>query len=128
MYIIDDDLSVRRAMARLMRSAGLTQATFSSVEEFVSADVTDDNACIIADVRMPGSSGLDLPELLARVGRHLPVIFVTAQDTELTRQRARSAGAVGYFRKPVDDQALIDSIHWALGDTRNGTQPKAQPN
>ena len=88
-YIVDDDLSVRRAMSRLMRSADLRVATFSSVEDFVATNVAEDNACVVADVRMPGTSGLDLPEILARRGSQLPVIFVTAQDTEFTRDRAR---------------------------------------
>ena len=118
-YIIDDDSSVRRAMSRLMRSADLRVATFSSVEDFVATPVAEENACVVADVRMPGTSGLDLPEILARRGSLLPVIFVTAQDTEYTRDRARTVGAAGYFRKPVDDQALIDSIHWALVQSRS---------
>lgn len=118
-YIVEDDASVRRAMSRLMRSAGLSEAAFANVEEFVAADIEDTNACVVADVRMPGASGLDLPEILAGRGNQLPVIFVTAQDTEVTRERARNVGAAGYFRKPVDDQALIDSIHWALSQLRS---------
>jgi FixJ family two-component response regulator len=118
-YIVEDDASVRRAMSRLMRSAGLSEAAFANVKEFVAADIEDTNACVVADVRMPGASGLDLPEILAGRGNQLPVIFVTAQDTEVTRERARNVGAAGYFRKPVDDQALIDSIHWALSQSRS---------
>ena len=118
-YIIDDDPSVRRALSRLMRTAGLSEIAFASVEEFVAANVEDTNACVVADVRMPGASGLDLPEMLAKRGSQLPVIFVTAQDTELVREHARNVGAAGYFRKPVDDQALIDSIHWALSKSRS---------
>ncbi len=74
----------------------------------------DANACVISDVQMPGTSGLDLPVLLARAGRRVPVIFVTAHDTPETRDRAQSAGAVAYFRKPVDDQALLDAVAWAV--------------
>ena len=113
-YIIDDDESVRRALSRLLRSAGLDSLGFGSVAEFGEADVAQRDGCIIADVRMPGGSGLDLPDLLRRIGRELPVIILTAQDTEPTRAAAKRAGAAGFFRKPVDDQALLDAIHWVL--------------
>ena len=121
-YIIDDDPSVRKAMARLMRTAGLQESSFSSVEQFMNAGVNDAHACIVADVRISGTSGLDLPGLLAKSGRSIPVIFVTAQDSEEIRAVVRKLGAAGYFRKPVDDQALIDSIRWALGNSANSVQ------
>ena len=113
-YVIDDDASVRTALQRLIRSAGLEAAVFGSVAEFLAGDPPVPQACIVADVRMPGPSGLDLPALLARRGWRFPVIFVTAYDTAEARRLAREAGAVGYFRKPVDDQALLDAIQWAL--------------
>jgi FixJ family two-component response regulator len=91
--------------------------TFASVEEFMRADCPDDHACVISDVRMPGISGLELPGLLARAGRRLPVIFTTAHDTPETREIAQRAGAAAYFRKPVDDQALLDAIAWALSSS-----------
>ena len=92
--------------------------TFASVEDFVRSNPSDVNACVVSDIQMPGLSGLDLPALLARAGHQLPVIFVTAHDTPETRARAQSMGAVGYFRKPVDDQALLDAIAWALSGQR----------
>lgn len=92
--------------------------TFTSVEEFIASEFSDMNACVISDIQMPGTSGLDLPELLAGAGHHLPVIFVTARDTPETRDRAQSAGAAAYFRKPVDAQALLDAIAWALSGPR----------
>ena len=113
-YIVDDEPSVCTAYTRLTHSAKMESRTFESVEAFMQADVSDENACVICDVRMPGKSGLELPELLVRAGRHLPVIFVTAHDTEETRAIAQRVGAAAYFRKPVDDQALLDAIAWAL--------------
>lgn len=113
-YIVDDEPSVCTAYARLARSAKMQPRTFSSVEDFMRSDISDENACVISDIHMPGMSGLDLPGLLAGAGRRLPVIFVTVHDTPKSRERAQSAGAVAYFRKPVDDQALIDAIQWAL--------------
>jgi FixJ family two-component response regulator len=114
-YIVDDEPSVCTAYARLARSAQMQPRTFASVEEFLRADCTDENACVISDVRMPGITGLDLPGLLSKAGRRLPVIFTTAHDTDETREVAQRAGASAYFRKPVDDQALLDAIAWALG-------------
>ena len=86
----------------------------------MQADLCDDDACIISDVRMPGVSGLELPRLLAQAGRHLPVILVTAHDTVETRNRAQEVGAAAYFRKPVDDQALLDAIAWVRSGKQRG--------
>jgi FixJ family two-component response regulator len=88
--------------------------TFASVDDLMSSKITDENACVISDVAMPGTSGLELPSLLATAGLRLPVIFITANDTPETRSLAQRAGAAAYFRKPVDDQALLDAIAWAL--------------
>jgi FixJ family two-component response regulator len=109
-YVVEDEPSIRIAYERLVRSAHLRARTFASVEEFMGADCSDENACVVSDVRMPGTSGFELPALLARAGRHLPVIFVTAYDTPETRDIARRVGAAAYFRKPVDDQELLDAI------------------
>ncbi len=114
-YIIDNETSVSEAYARLVRSAKMLPRTFASVDEFMHTDLVDANACVISDVRMPGISGLELPSLLTRAGRTLPVILVTAHDTQEVRDNARRVGAAAYFRKPVDDQALLDAIAWALG-------------
>jgi len=116
-YVIDDDASVRTALERLMRSARLEVKLFESVRQFLNNADLKRPACVVADVRMPGESSLDLPASLARKGCQLPVIYVTAHDTEETRKLAHEVGAAGYFRKPVDDQALLDAIQWALGQT-----------
>jgi FixJ family two-component response regulator len=113
-YIVDDEPSICTAYARLVRSAKMQPRTFASVEDFMRAEFTDEHACVISDVQFPGKSGLELPVLLQHAGRHLPVIFVTAHDTSETRDLAQRAGAAGYFRKPVDDQALLDAIAWAV--------------
>ncbi len=113
-YVIDDDDFVRRAFARLLRSADLECETFSSPEEFMSIARQDKNACVIADIRMPGSTGLDLTERLISQGISIPVIVVSASDDPQTREYARQVGAVAFLQKPVDDQALLDAILWAL--------------
>ena len=113
-YIVDDEPSVCIALARLVRSAKMQPHAFASVEDFMRADLPDKNACVVSDVQFPGTSGLELPVLLSQAGRRLPVIFVTGQDTPEIRDRAQRLGAAAYFRKPVDDQALLDAIAWAL--------------
>ncbi len=118
-YIIDDEPSVCTAYARLLRSGKMHSQAFASIEDFLDSDIREANACVICDVQMPGASGLELPGLLAKGGRRLPVILVTAQDSAETRELAQRAGAAGYFRKPVDEQALLDAIAWALGRPSN---------
>ena len=113
-YVIDDDESVRRAFQFLFESVDLDVQTFCSAEEFLENASLSDGSCIILDMRMPGMTGLDLlRELLARKIR-IPVIVVSAYDDEPTKRRARELGAIAYFRKPVDDQALLDAISFAI--------------
>lgn len=92
--------------------------TFSCVEEFLNARVTDANSCIVSDVMMHGTSGLELPDKLAHSGRQIPVIFITAHDNKELRDQAQQLGAVALFRKPVDGQALLDAIAWAVTKPR----------
>ena len=88
--------------------------TFSSGLDFLESDYKEQNACLIADIKMPGMSGIELRRKLAAKGSSLPVIFITAFDTENMRDEAKKVGAAGFFQKPVDDQALLDSIQWVL--------------
>ncbi len=113
-YIVDDDDSVRRAMKRLIRSAGMEARTFASAQEFLDLQSVNQNACMIIDIKLQGMSGLELHDELRAKGIDLPVIFITGFDTPETRNQAKMAGAAGYFRKPLDDQALLDTIQWAL--------------
>ena len=113
-YLIDDDASVRKAFGRLLRSANLDAETFSSAEEFLTSPRQKENACIIIDIEMPGLTGFDLLERLAAEGTRIPVIAVSAHDDTETREHARELGAVNFFRKPLDDQALLDTIWWAI--------------
>jgi len=113
-YIIDDDASVASSLARLMRAVGFCPAVFSSIDDFLSGGALDTGACVLADVRMPGGGGAGLPRRLQEVGSSIPVILLTAQDTDEIRGQAKLGGCSGFFRKPVDDQALIDAIEWAL--------------
>jgi FixJ family two-component response regulator len=115
-YIVDDDDSVRRAMKRLIRSAGMKVRTFASAEEFLDFEGLNQDACMIIDIMLQGMSGLDLHAKLQARGDNLPVIFITGFDSPKTRHQAKVAGAAGYFRKPIDDQALLDSIDWVFAN------------
>ena len=116
-FIIDDDPSVRRALGRVMMSAGLAWESFESAEAFLATAASDAGGCIVADMTMQGVSGVELKLSLDAAGNPLPVILLTAQDADETRDAARQAGAAAYFRKPVDIQALLDAVQWALTPT-----------
>jgi FixJ family two-component response regulator len=113
-YIVDDDASVRKSLMRLMVSEKLEARSFASANEFLDSGFRDEHACLIADVKMPVLTGLELQQKLLARGYELPIIFITGYDTEQTREQAKRSGALGYFCKPIDDQALLDTINWAL--------------
>jgi FixJ family two-component response regulator len=114
-YVIDDDASLLRALRRLLGAGGFRVCTFSSAEDFLeSAKPTP--ACLVLDVHLGGLSGLDLQERLVAAGRRIPVVFITAHDDAVTRERARRSGAVDYLRKPFTEESLIAGIKRALGD------------
>ena len=113
-YIVDDDDSVRRALGRLIRSEGMSSEAFVSGESFLAELPEDARGCVVMDIRMPGLTGHDVQQRLRKRGQKIPVIALSAQDDDESRHRARELGAVAFFRKPVDDQALLDSIHWLL--------------
>lgn len=129
--LIDDDASVRRALARVMTSAGLDYLAFESAEAFLDSAPAVKSGCIVTDMTLPGLSGLDLKHALNARHSELPLIVLTAHDTTESRTAAHEAGAEGYFRKPVDTQALLDAIHWALNEQQvsrplSSTQPHPQ--
>jgi FixJ family two-component response regulator len=113
-YVIDDVASVQRALSRLLRSVGFCPVACASVDEFFALGSYAKKGCVVADVHLGAEISLQLPELLRSRGLDLPVIFITAWDTPETRDRVRRSGAAAYFRKPVDDQALVDAIQWAF--------------
>jgi FixJ family two-component response regulator len=117
-YVIDDDDSVRKSFERLLRSADIKVETFSTVDEFLGKKRHKDNACVIVDLRMPGSNGFDLQRELTSQGIQMPVIVISASDDSQSRDQARRLGATAFFRKPVDDQALLDAVWWAISGTK----------
>jgi len=113
-FIVDDDLEVRQAVALLMESVGLPVETHGSADEFLEAFDPERPGCLILDVRMPGMSGLELQARLAAETIHPPVIIITGHGDVPMAVRAVQAGAVDFIEKPFNDQALLDSVHRAL--------------
>jgi FixJ family two-component response regulator len=119
--VIDDDPSVRRALLRLFRTAGLETFLFATAEEYLSSPDRAGIAFLVIDVRLPGMGGLELQKQL-RAETSTPALFMTAHEDEQARSRALAGGAVGFFLKPFDNRQLLDVILAALGDERH--QPK----
>ena len=115
-YVVDDDASVRQALKMLLISANMEVRTFEQSVDLLKCEFREEKVCVIADIKMKGFSGLELQQQLAKRGIKIPIIFLTAVESDEIRQSAKQAGAAGFFRKPVDDQALLDTIHWALSN------------
>jgi FixJ family two-component response regulator len=118
-YIVDDDVSVRTALSRLMRSAGIESCAYESPERFLAEVHNDGHACILMDITMPRMSGMELLARLKEKGIKYPVIAVSARDDDDTRQLAKDLGVRYFMRKPVDDQALIDAINWVVKERQS---------
>jgi FixJ family two-component response regulator len=112
--IVDDDAFVRQATENLLLSLGFDVVTFTSAEQFLESGRADDSSCLITDVQMPGLTGLDLQQRLIDDGRRLPIIFITAFFSERLKVQTLEAGAVGFLRKPFDEETLIQCLSRAL--------------
>ena len=113
--IVDDDEFVRKATESLVRSLGYAAATFSSAGDYLQSDSIWQSSCLITDLRMPQMSGAELQQRLIADGNDTPIIFMSADSDENTRSRVLNAGAVGFLRKPIDAQILVDCLDKALG-------------
>jgi len=112
--VVDDDPSVRKALARLLRSAGFDVVAHASAVEFLVGLHERPIQCLVLDVHLEGMGGLDLQAYLADAGIRLPIVFITAHDDPVTRQRAELAHQL-YLRKPVDSTELLDAIASLIG-------------
>jgi FixJ family two-component response regulator len=112
--IVDDDDSMRNALQGLLESAALPAQSFASAEEFLRFEQYRQIACLIADIRMPGMSGLELQAKLNTERCRIPIIFITAHGDEKMRMQALRAGAVEFMAKPFNDEALLESVRAAL--------------
>jgi RNA polymerase sigma factor (sigma-70 family) len=113
-FIVDDDASVRDALKRLLRSVGLRCELFGLAQEFLRYRRPDLPSCLVLDVRLPGTSGLDLQRQLADAEIQIPIIFITAHGDIPMSVRAMKAGAVEFLPKPFRDQDLLEAIHIAM--------------
>ena len=113
-FVVDDEPAIRDSLALLLRSVGLPTRTFESAQSFLDAFRPVPNSCLLADVRMPGMSGLELQETLRARGLKVPVIVLTGHGDIAMAVRAMKAGAADFIEKPYNDQVLIDAVHRAL--------------
>jgi FixJ family two-component response regulator len=112
--VIEDDESYRLAVQRLVKSAGFQVQSFACAEEFLSSDHWHGTGCLIADIRMPGMSGLDLQSKLNLDHCPIPTIFITAHGDEKMRLQAMRGGAVRFLAKPFDGETLLEAVRVAL--------------
>jgi len=112
--ILDDDDSMRSALEGLLKAVGLPAQAFASAEEFLKSGQQHQTACLIADIRMPGMSGLELQAQLNAEHCRIPTIFITAHGDTKMRMQALRAGAVEFLSKPFDDEVLLESVRAAL--------------
>ena len=125
-FVIDDDELVRRALSRLLRSAGLQVQTFPSAKAFLDATPLDRPACLVLDLQLPGPSGLELQAALIRAGRDIPIVFVTGHGDVPSSVRAMKSGAVDFLQKPFDGQELLDCVTRALSRSREQRAERAE--
>jgi FixJ family two-component response regulator len=118
-YVVDDDASVREALRNLFRSVGLRVEVFESGSEFLQRRLPDVAGCLILDIRLPRLSGLDFQVELARVGIHIPIIFMTGHGDIPMTVRAMKAGAVDFLTKPFRDQDMLDAVTTAIERDQN---------
>lgn len=113
-FVVDDNAAVRDAIRWLVEQVGLAVRTYANAQEFLAAYRPGTRGCLVLDIRMPGMSGIELQEHLAREGIHLPVIIVTGHGDVPITVRAMKAGACEFLQKPFNDQTLLDAIQTAL--------------
>ena len=117
-FVVDDDASVRKSLARLIKTAGYEAEVFASVAEFLARRPYDGPCCLVLDVRMPGLTGLDLQEALRAAGQRLSIVFITGYRDVPVSVKAMKGGAVDFLTKPVDEGVLLGAIRQAVDRTQ----------
>jgi FixJ family two-component response regulator len=112
--VVDDESSVRRALDRLLRSAGFRVATFDSAEQFLALCHPEAVSCLVLDLQLDGMTGAELQLHLARTGAWVPTVIITAHDDPVARANAERHGAVAFLRKPFEDEDLIEAVRQAV--------------
>ena len=116
-FVVDDDASVRKSLARLVKAAGYEAETFASVRDFLARRSYYGPCCLVLDVRMPGLTGLDLQEALRAAGQRLSIVFITGYRDVPASVKAMKGGAVDFLTKPVDEGTLLAAIQQAVART-----------
>jgi FixJ family two-component response regulator len=112
--IVDDDEGIRQALKSLIDSVGFRAEVFDSGEKFLNSPYLSQTDCLIADVRMPGMSGLELQDRLSAAGCSIPIVFISAHDDNEARARALRAGAIDFLQKPFSEDSLLGAISVGL--------------
>ena len=112
--VVDDDEMLRESLPELLREFGFAARAFSSAKEFLSSGCIDDTSCLILDIVMPGMTGPELQQELKRLGREIPIIFISGQKDEAIRAQVLKRGAAAFLLKPFSDTALLAAINSAL--------------
>ena len=123
--IVDDDKSFRNATRDLLKAAGFSTATFEDAESFLGSATRASAACLVADMRMPGMTGLELYRALVASGDGIPTVLITAHPEELTHSRAREAGVTCYLSKPFAPDELLECVRGALVKSPRGLIPRS---
>ena len=123
--IVDDDESIRNATRDLLRAAGFSTATFEDAESFLGSESRASVACVVADIRMPGMTGLELYQALVASGHGIPTVIITAHPEDVTQSRARQAGITCYLSKPFAPDDLLECVREALAKSQSDPIPKS---
>ena len=115
--LVDDDQSVRESLPDLLRQFCYTVRAFAAAHAFLESDAVEQTRCLILDVAMPGMSGPDLQQELARRGLRIPIIFITAQSNETLRAKLLAQGAADFLVKPFDDTVFLEALKKALRES-----------
>lgn len=121
--IVDDDKSIRNATSHLLKAAGFTAVAFQDAESFLEWPSRTTVACMVADMRMPGMSGLELYEALAAAGHDVPTVIITAHPEEQTQSRARAVGILCYLSKPYGPDEFLECVRDALAGSGGEPMP-----
>jgi len=125
-FVVDDDASIREALAGLIRSVGLKVETYASAQEFLARPPPDVPGCLVLDVALPGLSGLDLQARMAEIDLEIPIVFITGHGDVPTSVRAMKAGALEFLTKPFSDRDLLDAITQAIERHRAARRRQAE--
>ena len=125
-FVIDDDISMRRALTNLFESVGLKVEAFGSAPELMKTRLPEVASCLVLDIRLPGLSGLDLQKRIMETNREIPIVFITGHKDVPTSVRAMKAGAVEFLVKPFSERDLLDSIQQAIKRDQSARYEQAQ--